>query len=144
MLILKFATINELISTSSAKNVWHLSSLYFIKKNYHRLYSQSGCVFECKMRMGRAKTIGGCTPWFYPSKGNYWLILNGNVTCKSRHQHVWPVADQDIPVCYHGRILWAWLCSLSTRLCQHHLHQFCVSHSTQEVIIIIIIVETLI
>ena len=34
-----------------------------------RLYSQSGCVFECKMAMGRAKTIGGCTPWFYPSKG---------------------------------------------------------------------------
>ena len=35
-----------------------------------QLYSQSGCIFECKMRIGKAKTMGGCTPWFYPSKGD--------------------------------------------------------------------------
>ena len=40
-----------------------------------RLYSQSGCVFECKMAMGRAKTIGGCTPWFYPSKGRFKKLI---------------------------------------------------------------------
>ena len=34
----------------------------------YQLYSQSGCVFECKMRLGQARTVGGCTPWFYPTK----------------------------------------------------------------------------
>ena len=33
----------------------------------YSLYSQSGCIFECKMRLGKARTVGGCTPWFYPS-----------------------------------------------------------------------------
>ena len=33
----------------------------------YQLYSQSGCIFECKMRLGKTKTLGGCTPWFYPS-----------------------------------------------------------------------------
>ena len=35
----------------------------------YQLYSQSGCIFECKMRIGQAKTFGGCTPWFYPTRG---------------------------------------------------------------------------
>ena len=38
------------------------------KLEMYSLYSQSGCIFECKMRLGKAKTVGGCTPWFYPSK----------------------------------------------------------------------------
>ena len=33
----------------------------------YKLYSQSGCIFECKMRIGKAQA-GGCTPWFYPTK----------------------------------------------------------------------------
>ena len=33
----------------------------------YQLYSQSGCIFECKMRLGKTRTLGGCTPWFYPS-----------------------------------------------------------------------------
>ena len=33
----------------------------------YQLYSQSGCIFECKMRLGKTKTLGACTPWFYPS-----------------------------------------------------------------------------
>ena len=33
----------------------------------YSLYSQSGCIFECKMRLGKSRTVGGCTPWFYPS-----------------------------------------------------------------------------
>jgi len=32
----------------------------------HKLYSQSGCTFECKLAVGREMT-GGCTPWYYPS-----------------------------------------------------------------------------
>ena len=37
----------------------------------YQLYSQSGCIFECKMRIGKAKTFGGCTPWFYPTRGRF-------------------------------------------------------------------------
>merc|ERR1719350_2591913 len=36
------------------------------KLELHRLYSQSGCTFECKLAVGREET-GGCTPWYYPS-----------------------------------------------------------------------------
>ena len=39
------------------------------KLDMYQLYSQSGCIFECKMRIGQSKTEGGCTPWFYPTRG---------------------------------------------------------------------------
>jgi hypothetical protein len=44
----------------------------------YRRYSQSGCVFECRLQYGRSILEGaGCTPWFYPSLGTsiYFLVI---------------------------------------------------------------------
>ena len=46
------------------------------KLDMYQLYSQSGCIFECKMRIGQSKTEGGCTPWFYPTRGEQMIITN--------------------------------------------------------------------
>ena len=41
-----------------------------------RLYSQSGCVFECRLQYGRSiLEAAGCTPWFYPSLGTVQFVL---------------------------------------------------------------------
>ena len=54
----------------------HKRDCYFqdeYKLEMYQLYSQSGCIFECKMQIGKEKTFGGCTPWFYPSKGELYF-----------------------------------------------------------------------
>ena len=103
------------------------------KLEMYSLYSQSGCIFECKMRLGKAKTVGGCTPWFYPSKDTNmcdpWqtqmflsAVLDGGAgqssLCLSAGEL--PLSSQDLR-------------PLSARLRQHRLLQLSVGHPPQAV-----------
>ena len=46
-----------------------------------RLYSQSGCVFECQLLYGQKESKSDCTPWFFPSTCKNTLVPSGKCNC---------------------------------------------------------------
>ena len=62
-----FQVITGFVYSTAVQCTCYFQDEYLL--DMYQLYSQSGCIFECKMRIGQAKTEGGCTPWFYPTRG---------------------------------------------------------------------------
>lgn len=125
----------------------------------YQLYSQSGCIFECKMRIGRAKTRGGCTPWFYPTRGKsvvmtrppstsslllIYIMLDTNM-CDPWQTQIFLSAIMDGGAGSRNissNLIYKWmltlvlreiLWSLFARLCEHYLQSVCQRHAPQEV-----------